>query len=70
MMLSSPLDASDSSNVGLVVEGGALAAMTLHDAHRDALVKLCSAARSVVFCRVSPVQKVRVRGRGGRRGGP
>ena len=51
--------------VGLVVDGGALAVM-LHPEHQDGFVQLCSACRSVVCCRVSPMQKV---GEGECRGG-
>ena len=47
------------SNVGLVVEGGALALM-LHPQHQDNFVKLCSSCKSVVCCRVSPMQKASV----------
>lgn len=47
------------SNVGLVVEGGALALM-LHPEHQDAFVKLCASCKSVVCCRVSPMQKANV----------
>ena len=52
--------------VGLVVDGGALAVM-LHPEHQDGFVQLCSACRSVVCCRVSPMQKVGGGGRGGQR---
>jgi magnesium-transporting ATPase (P-type) len=60
----SPADADASAaaaagRVGLVIEGGAL-----HDALaprcRAALLALCSSARAVVFCRVSPIQKAQV----------
>ena len=50
--------------VGLVVDGGALAVM-LHPEHQDGFVQLCSACRSVVCCRVSPMQKVGGGGEGG-----
>ena len=50
---------SAAGNVGLVIEGGAL-----HDALaprcRASLLALCSSARAVVFCRVSPIQKAQV----------
>lgn len=46
-------------NIGLVVEGGALA-LCLHPEHQDAFMALCSACKSVVCCRVSPMQKAQV----------
>ncbi|GFR50254.1 hypothetical protein Agub_g12440 [Astrephomene gubernaculifera] len=45
--------------VGLVVEGGALARL-LQPHHSAQLVDLCSGCRSVVCCRVSPMQKALV----------
>ena len=38
------------SNVGLVVEGGALALM-LHPEHQSNFVNLCASCKSVVCCR-------------------
>eukprot|EP00798_Chlamydomonas_sp_ICE-L_P004076 gene4076-14171_t len=45
------------SNVGLVVEGGALALLIGDAALRSKFVRLCTACKSVVFCRTSPLQK-------------
>ncbi|KAG1664091.1 hypothetical protein FOA52_013275 [Chlamydomonas sp. UWO 241] len=47
------------TNVGLVIEGHALATF-LHKAHQDALVHLCASCKAVVFARVSPMQKANV----------
>jgi len=44
------------SNVGLVVEGGALVPM-LQEHHQAMFTSLCSSCKSVVCCRVSPMQK-------------
>ncbi|KXZ52548.1 hypothetical protein GPECTOR_9g592 [Gonium pectorale] len=45
--------------VGLVVEGGALARL-LDPKHAPQLVDLCTSCKSVVCCRVSPMQKAQV----------
>lgn len=42
--------AAGSTNVGLVIEGGALA-ICLKPEHRDALMALCNSCKSVVCCR-------------------
>lgn len=49
--------------VGLVVEGGALGRLldpAEQRVHEAALVDLCCACKSVVCCRVSPMQKAQV----------
>ncbi len=46
-------------NVGLVIEGAALAtALLRHNA--QAFLRLCQACQGVVCCRVTPVQKAQV----------
>jgi len=46
-------------DVGLVIEGGALV-HTLKHKYQDAFLKLCQQCKSVVCCRVSPIQKAQV----------
>ncbi|GFH14237.1 phospholipid-transporting ATPase, partial [Haematococcus lacustris] len=52
-------EAPSINKVGLVIEGGALA-LALKPEHQDTLMKLCNACKSVVCCRVSPMQKAAV----------
>ncbi len=47
------------TNVGLVIEGGALA-VCLAEFNQDAFLAMCKACKAVVCCRVSPMQKAQV----------
>jgi magnesium-transporting ATPase (P-type) len=47
------------TNVGIVIEGGALN-MALAPGAQDALMALCRDCKSVVCCRVTPMQKAQV----------
>jgi hypothetical protein len=48
------------TNVGICIEGGALHHCLLEHCHQPFL-ELCNACKSVVCCRVSPMQKAQVR---------
>lgn len=50
---------SGHTNVGIVVEGGALNAALSPD-NQDALMALCKECKAVVCCRVTPMQKAQV----------
>jgi phospholipid-transporting ATPase len=45
--------------VGICIEGGALAYCLMEHCH-SAFLELCNSCRSVVCCRVSPMQKAQV----------
>ncbi|KAG2485813.1 hypothetical protein HYH03_015523 [Edaphochlamys debaryana] len=57
--LEAELGAERGNMVGLVLEGGALARL-LKKEHAGQLVDLCTGCKSVVCCRVSPMQKAQV----------
>jgi hypothetical protein len=50
---------SGHSNVGIVIEGGALNAALSPD-NQDTLMALCKECKAVVCCRVTPMQKAQV----------
>jgi magnesium-transporting ATPase (P-type) len=47
------------TNVGMVIEGGALA-LCLRSELQDEFMSLCKECRALVCCRVSPMQKAQV----------
>lgn len=49
------------TNVGIVIEGGALHAALDKGPAEDALMELCKGCKAVVCCRVTPMQKAEVR---------
>lgn len=52
---------SHAAQVGIVIEGGALAACLAESNHRP-FMDMCRECRAVVCCRVSPIQKAQARG--------
>lgn len=47
------------SDMGVVIEGHSLR-VALETANRETFLRLCQLCRTVIFCRVTPVQKVQV----------